>query len=108
MTSKRRSADYYRSDEGRKKKRAHNAARKGNQGEDGSLPAAVDPLPVPSPAAVPPDQTSPSSPSEPRFKESIIEYTRLIMSMTDGRKVSRDEALATLTRVVRQRSLDST
>ena len=44
----------------------------------------------------------------PDFKESVVEYTRLIMAHTERRKVSRCEALATLRRVVRQRSLDTT
>ncbi len=111
MTSKKRSGEYYGSDVGRKKKREHNAARTRRR-ENGPL-VPESPQVASSTAALPP--SAPSMPVPPMalsspadFKESVIQYTRLIMTHTEGRKVSRDEALATLRGVVRQRSLDST
>lgn len=115
MGSKRRSAEYYQSNEGRKKKRAHNEARNRSPGDEALPPVSPDPLPdasspLPSESMTPEASSSVASsqpPEGPEFKESIVEYTRLIMALTERRKVSRDEALATLRRVVRQRSLDS-
>lgn len=97
MTSRRRSGDYYQSDEGKRKKRGHNAARLHNDDSQLVTTGEADP-------AV--EGLSPEA-EESHFKESVVQYTRMVMSRTEGRKVSRDEALATLRRVVRQRSLDS-
>ncbi len=83
MKSKKRSAEYYKTADGQMKKMRQNACRNG----------AV---------------AAPSSPTESEFKESVVEYTRLLISMTEHRKVSRDEAVAELRRVVSQRSLDTT
>lgn len=111
MCSKHRSGAYYRSEEGRKKKRRHNAAR--SRDEVKETPGAVNASESPNDTGSPSPHISPLPTAttlplvELEFKESIIEYTRLIMDLTGARKVSHDEALATLRRVVRQRSLDS-
>jgi len=113
MASKRRSAEYYRSPEGRKKKLALNAARQAQPDDEGTA-AAVSGSPAAPLSALVADSAAgcasptPDLPAVPQFKESIIQYTRLVMSQTDRRAVSREEALATLQRVVRQRGLDST
>jgi len=105
MASKQRSGAYNGSDEGRKKKQAHNAARARGR-ED--VPSSASPPPTSVVTMSDQPVVATPSPDVPKFKESVIEYTRLIMTHTEGRKVSRDEALATLIGVVRQRSLDST
>ena len=101
MGSKRRSNDYYSSDSGRKKKRDHNIARKRPVVDEVSPPSS----PSDAPSAPLSAQTQP--PTEAVFKDSVVEYTRLIISMTERRKVSRKEALAALRRAVSQHSLDS-
>ena len=83
MKSKKRSSEYSKSADGRMKKKRQNASRN-NEVAD-------------------PRQSSP----EPEFKESVIEYTRLLIGMTERRKISRDEAVTELRRIVSQRSLDT-
>jgi len=93
---------------GREKKKRRNALRSSSRREDDILP----PSPPVSIESAPPSgaaMVDDSVPTDvPDFKESVVEYTRLIMAHTERRKVSRCEALATLRRVVRQRSLDTT
>lgn len=84
-----RSADYYRTKEGRKKKRDLNQRR----------PAACR-----SPAAAPagnPKNTPALGGSGP-WPEPVVEHVRMVVSWIERRKVCREEILQLLAKVLRQ------
>lgn len=80
--SSQRSADYYRDEPGKEKKRAQNAKRR---------QIAVPPLPAP-----------PSPPEPTPWPRPILRYVRMVTSLLEGRPVSLAEVLEMLFRVVRQ------
>lgn len=84
--STRRSTGYYRTKEGRQKKRVQNGKRRQKGGR------------------------APDTPGEPKagageLKAQIVEHVRMAASLIEGRRVSREEILKMLARALRQRSL---
>ena len=84
----RRSAAYYRTEEGRGKKRALNRKRYLVYHDEESEPAAKE-----------------EAMAEERNEESIIEHVRMVTSLIEGREVSLDEVKEMLKQKERQRSL---
>ena len=79
--STQRSVDYYRGDAGKLKKRIQNGKRK---------------------ARVKSAQSEPDSTS---WNASMVEHVRMVSSLIEGRRVSRQEVLEMLARVLRQHSM---
>jgi hypothetical protein len=89
--STRRSTEYYRSREGKVKKREHNERRR---------------LPRPSPSQrSEADRGSRRSPEEAGFDFDIVSYLGMLISLIEGRRVSEGEILSMLARAVRQHSM---
>ncbi len=88
--STRRSVAYYRDPVGKRKKSALNQRR--------TKPSA----PKPQPAA--PD-TSVFQPGSAQWDEAMVEHVRMVSSWIEGRRVSRNEILEMLARVLRQRTM---
>ena len=84
--------EYYRTDEGKLKKKIQNGKRgkaetKAKPG--GGAPGGERNLP----------------PDEHRFEAGMVMYLRMVTSLIEGRQVSRMEILAMLARAVRQHSI---
>lgn len=90
--STRRSVEYYRSREGKIKKRLHNQRR-------GSRRL---PLPVRTGGA---DHGSRTTGEEMSFDPGIVRYVQMVTSLIEGRRVSEAEILRMLVRAVRQHSM---
>jgi hypothetical protein len=90
--STRRSAAYYRTKEGRKKKRDLNQRR----------PAACR-SPAPAPAAIPKNAPDPAG-SGP-WPEPLVDHVRLVVSWIERRPVRRAEILQLMTKVLRQQGM---
>jgi hypothetical protein len=87
-----RSVAYYRTPEGKKKKSALNQKRRRAHTD-------AEPLPAPSPASVPVIASN-SAPCD----LLLLEYVRMVVSLIEGRPVSRTEILEMLRKDLRQRS----
>jgi len=88
-----RSAAYYRTEAGKIKKRALNEKRRNSP----TLPEAT---------AEPVVTQAPLTPlSAERFDPEMVSYLRMVTGVIEGRRVSRQEILETLRRVVRQHSM---
>ncbi len=114
--SKKRSAEYYRSDEGKEKKKAHNTRRSiQGQSGDGSGDSTHEKLPCQdaqpiqdkvttlTPSCEPPDQIIHDKVSLSYIQ---ISYIQMLVSLIEGRYVSMDEVLEMLQKIVRQHSFD--
>lgn len=60
--------------------------------------------PGPGPKEGPEEESTPPAPSGRRFPDGIVEYLRVVTSLIEGWRVSRDEILQMLERTLRQRS----
>jgi hypothetical protein len=91
QASTRRSTEYYRSREGKVKKRQHNERRR---------------LPRPSPSRRSgADRGSRRSPEENGFDYDIVLYLGMVISLIEGRRVSEGDALQIISIQVKGRSL---
>ncbi len=88
--SAERSAAYYRTAGGKEKKAQLNSRRRGGSG--GGPPAGED-RPAPSAAA---------ESDAIEFDAAIVAHVRVVVSLVEGREVSRDEVVAMLEQTVRQ------
>lgn len=88
--SRKRSAEYYRTAEGKFKKRMQNSKR-GKVAAKESLPGE--------------DQAAAFEPRETSFHAHIVDYLRMAISLIEGRPVSTAEILEMLSRAMRQHSL---
>ena len=90
--SNKRSAEYYRTEEGKLKKKIQNGKRGKAEAKaglgDGTRCDNAD-----------------LAPDEPRFDAGMVRYLRMVTSLIEGRRVSLMEILAMLARVVRQHSM---
>ncbi len=96
-----RSAEYYRTPDGRAQKRSYNAMRR----KDFPWP---DDLGLPeegAAAALPPRARICLLPDGRKIGEEMVAYVRMVTSLIEGRRVSREEVVQMLARVVRQRSI---
>jgi hypothetical protein len=89
QNSTRRSVEYYRSPEGKAKKRQHNQRR-------GSRRPMV---PI---RARPADGVPQTTTEEMSFNPGMVRYVRMMTSLIEGRRVSEVEILRMLVRAVRQ------
>jgi len=80
--------EYYRTEEGKLKKKIQNGKRSKAEAKV-DLGAAAANL----------------TPDEPRFDVGMVRYLRMVTSLIEGRQVSLMEILAMLARVVRQHSM---
>ena len=83
--STQRSVAYYQTKEGKKKKQRLNQRRKTGK------------TPVP--------ENEPPQPACASWPQPVVEHVRVVVSLIEGRRVSRDEILQMLTEVLRQPSL---
>ena len=90
--SNKRSVEYYRTDEGKLKKKIQNGKR-GKAEAKAALGGGT--------RGVGRDLTA----DEYRFDVSMVSYLRMVTSLIEGRQVSRMEILAMLARAVRQHSM---
>lgn len=90
--SNQRSVEYYRTEEGKLKKKIQNSKR---------LKAEAKPE-LGGGARVPEQNLMPD---EPRFDAGMVSYLRMVTSLIEGRRVSISEILVMLARAVRQHSL---
>jgi hypothetical protein len=88
QNSTRRSVEYYRSDEGKGKKRMHNQRRQRQL--------------APPPAAARQGQRGRRTRGERKFDAATVRYVRMVVSLIEGRRVSQAEILCMLVRAVRQ------
>jgi len=88
--STRRSVAYYRDPVGKRKKSALNQRR--------AKPSAPEPQPAAPDASV-------CQPGSAQWDEAMVEYVRMVSSWIEGRRVSRNEILEMLARVLRQRTM---
>lgn len=98
----RRSAEYYRTPDGRAQKRFHNSMRNKD-------------IPLPNDLGLSEEEgASPRRPQRPMpyllpdgrmISEDLVAYVRMVTSLIEGRRVSRAEVVQMLARVVRQRSI---
>ena len=89
QNSTRRSVEYYRSREGKAKKRLHNQRRHKQPG--------------PSPAAArQKDPGSRTTGEEMKFDSGTVRYVQMVVSLIEGRRVSQAEILCMLMGAVRQ------
>ena len=93
--SSQRSADYYRTKEGRTKKRIQNDKRRRQprhvDGEDpGKEKSSAD---------------SACEATEGQWNEQMVTHVRMVTSLIEGRQVSREEILQMLERAMRQHSI---
>ena len=86
-----RSVAYYRTAEGKRKKRDLNQKRRHPTSESEPRPSAP-------PSLAPPDS------SAARWSPLLLAYVRMVVSLIEGRPVSRAEILEMLRRVLRQHS----
>lgn len=92
QSSARRSVEYYRSREGKAKKRLHNQRRRKG--------------PAPSPAAARQGDGGPRTTGEEmKFDSGTVRYVQMVVSLIEGRRVSEAEILCLLVRAVRQHSM---
>jgi hypothetical protein len=90
QSSARRSAEYYRSREGKVKKRLHNQRR--------SRPRLR-------PQTRPANRGSRTSREEPGFESDMVRYLQMVASLIEGRRVSEAEILRMLACAVRQHGM---
>lgn len=93
--STRRSVDYYRSAEGKIKKRLQNSKRSRVAGRETSVAKEE---PEPEEAA----DESRSDEARGRWSEPLVEHVRMVCSVIEGRRISRNEILEMLGKVLRQ------
>ncbi len=86
--STQRSVAYYQTEEGKRKKQRLNQRRRRSAGK----------APAPENESLPPPAGAP-------WPEPVVEHVRVVVSLIEGRRVSRDEILQMLTEVLRQPSL---
>lgn len=91
-TPKRRSVEYYRSREGKVKKRLHNQRRRSRRPP---VPAQVHQA----------DRGSRTTKEEMSLDSGIVRYVQIVTSLVEGRQVSKAEILRMLVRAVRQHSM---
>lgn len=92
QNSTRRSVEYYRSREGKTKKRLHNQRRRSRR--------------APTPASA--QRTNrgvPITGGEMNFESGIVRYVQMVSSLIEGRRVSEAEILRMLVGAVRQHSM---
>lgn len=89
--STRRSVEYYRDPLGKIKKRIQNNKRQRIERQDFSAKEELD------------EEVAP----QVRWNEPIIEHVRMVSSLIEGRRVSRDEILEMLSEFLRQHSMVS-
>jgi hypothetical protein len=92
QNSTRRSVEYYRSREGKAKKRAHNQRRHFGRAPTPASARRTDPR-------------LPRAGKEMGFDSSIVHYVQMVTSLIEGRRVSEAEILRLLVRAVRQHSM---
>ena len=92
QASTARSVAYYRSPEGKQKKRMHNGHRQD--------PRRVDPPPHSD------DRPCPGEREEMQFDAGTVRYVGMVVSLIEGRRVSAEEIVEMLVRAVRQHSMD--
>ena len=117
--SNRRSSAYYVGEQGRTYKRRQNqrqaekrrsrAAAEDTEGGDSSGTPVKKDQPVEAATAAAVEQLSPGTAPSPALEElppwDLLEYVRRVVSLIEGRPVSRAEILEVLRRVLRQRSM---
>ena len=81
------SLEYYQDPQGRKRKSEHNQRRKHK------------------PTPAPPPEPAPGPPPRPEIPSSLVGYVQRVVSVIEGRPVSRAEILAMLRKEKRQHSL---
>ncbi len=98
--STQRSVEYYQDKEGKDKKRDQNAKRRAPN------PAAQQ---VIAPPALRPPEKAPCAPAPEAnpggWNPRMVEHVRMVSSLIEGRRVSREEVLEMLERVLRQHSM---
>ena len=98
--STQRSVEYYQDKEGKGKKRDQNAKRRAPN------PPAQQ---VIAPTVLRPPQQAPCAPAPEASPEGwnpgMVEHVRMVSSLIEGRRVSREEVLEMLERVLRQHSI---
>lgn len=103
-SSTQRSCAYYRTDAGKRKKAALNKRR---HLACGAIPAQEkDSAAEPEPKSKPESAPSPESEPELGLSEEIIEHVRVVTSLIEGRRVSREEVLEMLAKILRQHRMD--
>lgn len=109
--STQRSVEYYGTDEGKVKKKIQNDKRRrkpaGAQDDPGAAPS--------SPASRPQQPAQRQNGGEglsllgrsegPEFEAGLLAYLRMVVSLIEGRRVSREEIVNMLARAVRQHSM---
>jgi hypothetical protein len=104
-----RSVAYYRTSEGKRKKRDLNQKRRRR-----AAVSQAPPAPPPASSPVPPAHVPSADSSAPRWNLRVLPYVRRVVSLIEGRRVSRTEILQMLEEVLRQhtharrRSIDHT
>ena len=91
QASTARSVAYYRSPEGKQKKRMHNGHRQDPESADRLRRAAR--------------RRCPGGQEEMRFDAGTVRYVGMVVSLIEGRKVSEAEIVEMLERAVRQHSM---
>jgi len=100
--STERSSAYYKTEGGKVKKKRHNGKRSRHKPEPTS-PKEPERTATSAPA---PNAGSPGAePPRAEFDPGMVEHLRIATSLIEGRKVSTDEILQMLTRIMRQHSL---
>lgn len=104
QASTRRSVEYYRTPEGKIKKRLQNNKRR-----------KAPETPPPPVETLPPVDSTPVQPDDPLLEQqpqakdpchrSVIEHVRMLTSIIEGRQVTRDETVRMLHQVLRQHSI---
>ena len=89
--STRRSVAYYQTDKGKKKKQALNQRRKRREGSDSAQSLGL--------------QSEPPPPVGAPWPEPIVEHVGVVVSLIEGRPVSREEILQMLAKILRQRGM---
>jgi hypothetical protein len=83
--------EYYRSPEGKEKKRMHNRHRQVPERADRGRPAAPHPCL--------------RAPERRRFDACVVGYVGMVVSLIEGRKVREEEVVEMWVRAVRQHSM---
>jgi len=92
QSSTTRSVEYYRSPEGKAKKRMHNGHRQNPEPADAPRHTASRPCP--------------GERQEWRFAVGTVRYVGMVVSLIEGRPVGEEEIVEMLVRAMRQRSMD--
>lgn len=106
--STQRSVEYYGTEEGKVKKQIQNGKRRRNPAGAEEEPGAAKSSPAPgSHHGAPPQRAPLLTPTlgRPEFEAGMVAYVRMVVSLIEGRRVSRDEIVNMLARALRQHSM---